>query len=233
MPSHPLWHHCYVWVGRNVTLAFILTGSPQSDFQVQEWTKTCHFFSFHWHVVGILHSSPDDRYSGHKFLEKHWNKLGVLYFQGLEDCPVCHKRYTNVKRHFREVHLKEKKFACEICGARFSQRITVESHKLRKHSQEKAFPCPRCGKRFAVKIDMTRHVKCCGMPGMIMWTCPHWLSIYSRRDVISGKNITNRHYVSVLCFATAWGDKHNLPLFLVNVFLDLVADLGWRVPSMS
>ena len=83
----------------------------------------------------------------------------LVCLQGGEECPVCHNRYIYMKKHYREVHLKEKKFTCSVCGARFTQQGSLRGHMQRKHSQEKAYSCHICGKRFAVKIDMSRHAK--------------------------------------------------------------------------
>ncbi len=76
-----------------------------------------------------------------------------------ELCPICHRAFQHVKRHIRDVHLKEKRYSCRQCNATFSQKGTRDRHEIRIHTQQRAYICPHCQKGFKVKWDLTVHMR--------------------------------------------------------------------------
>ncbi|CAG2160476.1 unnamed protein product [Oppiella nova] len=77
--------------------------------------------------------------------------------------PNCGKRFArkhNLKEHKSAVHLKLKRFRCDVegCGQRFAYKSHLIRHKL-KHSGEKPFKYDfsDCGKCFELKSDLNRH----------------------------------------------------------------------------
>lgn len=83
-------------------------------------------------------------------------------------CPVCEKmfrwKYELTKHEL--VHTKERPFACEICGSRFTQSSSLKSHIRSLHDEDGLLhphPEPRpqcgvCGRVFVKKSELARHV---------------------------------------------------------------------------
>ena len=52
-------------------------------------------------------------------------------------CPICAKvliNRTQMRKHFKEVHLKEKKYECQFCHKFFTQACTRKRHVVTMHS---------------------------------------------------------------------------------------------------
>ena len=80
------------------------------------------------------------------------------------DWSQCGQRFktnSNLNRHKRIVHLKERPFECNECQKKFFYKTDLEIHK-RIHSGENPLICEHknCGKRFNQKSNLDRHVKC-------------------------------------------------------------------------
>ncbi|KOB68145.1 Zinc finger protein, partial [Operophtera brumata] len=57
-----------------------------------------------------------------------------------------------------EANKCERPFACEMCGAKFSQRSNLHSHRRATHLDDKRHACPDCPKRFKRRRDVRRQV---------------------------------------------------------------------------
>lgn len=60
--------------------------------------------------------------------------------------------------HVRNVHLKEKRFTCEICGFKVFNQYYLKRH-LVKHSDERPFECEFCKKTFRRLKTLNFHVR--------------------------------------------------------------------------
>ncbi|CRL04838.1 CLUMA_CG017891, isoform A [Clunio marinus] len=82
-------------------------------------------------------------------------------------CDICKCTFTDDKslqRHISKNHTKgqdERKFACEICGARFKRKEHVSSHLVYRHSSkdDRKFFCKECPSTFLTKQDLRNHEK--------------------------------------------------------------------------
>jgi uncharacterized Zn-finger protein len=54
------------------------------------------------------------------------------------ECPKCHKKFIAkgvLKRHDETVHLKLRKYVCEVCGRAYGQNAHLQGHIRTKHSR--------------------------------------------------------------------------------------------------
>ena len=75
-------------------------------------------------------------------------------------CPICNKGITKywMKGHL-ETHSKERKHACELCGAKYKTKMCLRSHFWAVHAElEEVVPCSFCGKTFSSKFKIQRHI---------------------------------------------------------------------------
>ena len=75
--------------------------------------------------------------------------------------PGCNKTYyfkDSLKRHVDAFHLNIKKFECEVCGKRFSQKVYLTEHS-NLHTGELPYACdfPGCTLRFRQKSRLPIH----------------------------------------------------------------------------
>lgn len=74
-------------------------------------------------------------------------------------CYVCKnyvKKYRSYTRHL-ESHV-EKRFECDVCNQKFSQKITLMTH-LSSHSNVKQFECIECNLKFKQNSSLFKHRK--------------------------------------------------------------------------
>lgn len=65
--------------------------------------------------------------------------------------PGCMKTFnkqSNLKSHSR-IHVIERNFGCQECGASFRRSHDLKRHQRSLHSDVKPYGCGRCGKRFS------------------------------------------------------------------------------------
>ncbi|CAG9323749.1 unnamed protein product [Blepharisma stoltei] len=82
-----------------------------------------------------------------------YSTLYCCYYQG------CNNTYTtkfNLKHHIETIHLKTKKFICEICQKSLSSKQNYQNHKS-IHDGAKPFACNYCGKCYAKAAQLTLH----------------------------------------------------------------------------
>ncbi|CAH0730186.1 unnamed protein product, partial [Brenthis ino] len=79
----------------------------------------------------------------------------------LINCPVCGKTFhilSKMSAHLKEVHVREKNFACSICDQKFFSRTHVQKHMI-KHVGEKVYQCEICKKSYARKQTLRDHMR--------------------------------------------------------------------------
>ncbi|XP_042867794.1 zinc finger and SCAN domain-containing protein 21-like [Penaeus japonicus] len=75
-------------------------------------------------------------------------------------CSVCGKKFSFkswLQDHARG-HTKEKPFSCNICGKSFTWKTDLMKH-TRTHTKEKPYSCQTCGKSFAEKGTLMCHIR--------------------------------------------------------------------------
>lgn len=79
--------------------------------------------------------------------------------EGKFHCQFCPKVFSSrgpLNVHHR-THTGERPHACQFCGMRFTQKISVQKHIMSKHIVEPQFKCKMCGKAFKAKYSLTLH----------------------------------------------------------------------------
>lgn len=129
-------------------------------------------------------TQPSDGCKGcTKSRSNFWN---IVLGASTSCCETCGKGQDNADINGRlpvvrsriekkAVPKKVKKYVCEVCGARFSQRGGVNSHVRTVHLKEKRFQCEveGCDRVFGHRGDATRHVRSFheGLKPFICRTC--------------------------------------------------------------
>ena len=76
-------------------------------------------------------------------------------------CPHCDHHSatsTQVQRHIRTNHTKEKPFQCEYCSSAFSTKTQLNHHVF-THTGEQKFQCKLCPKKFAINERLVVHMR--------------------------------------------------------------------------
>uniref|UniRef100_A0A1B0EXM9 Uncharacterized protein n=1 Tax=Phlebotomus papatasi TaxID=29031 RepID=A0A1B0EXM9_PHLPP len=77
-------------------------------------------------------------------------------------CPMCRKKYScpqSLKLHMENTHGGVKRFYCDICNTRFTQKHSLQTHMMR-HTNERPFQCLVCKKGFRRKHILQMHMNC-------------------------------------------------------------------------
>lgn len=75
-------------------------------------------------------------------------------------CPKCPQQFTrrsNLNKHLRSIHDRERRFQCMLCSRRFKRRDHLVKHVRSVHEKERKFGCDICGVRFAEKYNRDKH----------------------------------------------------------------------------
>lgn len=75
-------------------------------------------------------------------------------------CPTCKYKFarrSNLLKHIRSIHQKERRFGCVRCGYYFKRRDHRDKHIKSVHLKERNFSCDICGVAFAEKFNRDKH----------------------------------------------------------------------------
>jgi len=75
-------------------------------------------------------------------------------------CPHCQtpfSRKSNLNRHIRQVHLRQRPHQCKLCDMSFGQKSTLKTHLRFVHEKAKPFACDQCSSKFGQVGDLNRH----------------------------------------------------------------------------
>ncbi|KAH6949042.1 hypothetical protein BKA56DRAFT_716317 [Ilyonectria sp. MPI-CAGE-AT-0026] len=102
-------------------------------------------------------------FTGQETLTRHVLSHEISYWCNYENCKHKSGNQSNLNRHIREFHLKEKPYKCdrENCRYAFSTPGKLRGHKNSTHSKEKPIKCKKCGAGFSRPDSERRHRKTC------------------------------------------------------------------------
>ncbi|XP_049883219.1 gastrula zinc finger protein XlCGF57.1-like isoform X4 [Pectinophora gossypiella] len=77
------------------------------------------------------------------------------------NCPICGKTFqimSKMRVHVKEVHIREKNYACTMCDQKFFSKTHVQKHMI-KHFGERVHQCEVCMKSYARKQTLRDHMR--------------------------------------------------------------------------
>lgn len=78
------------------------------------------------------------------------------------DCPQCEatfRRRSDMNRHVRVVHEKQRPFACPTCQNRFGEKSNMLKHVRMVHQNIRHFRCPHCQAAFGQRGNCEAHIR--------------------------------------------------------------------------
>ncbi|XP_022818915.1 zinc finger and SCAN domain-containing protein 12-like isoform X5 [Spodoptera litura] len=76
-------------------------------------------------------------------------------------CTMCPKVFTisgKLGVHIRAVHLKLKRYSCDVCDWKFYSKSELKDHMV-KHGGERKYQCSICKKAYARKYTLSEHMR--------------------------------------------------------------------------
>lgn len=75
-------------------------------------------------------------------------------------CISTFRTTSQLTKHTKLVHLKERNYECEICGKRLSCKANYDCH-IRRHNDDRPYACSQCPEKFFEHRPLKRHrAKC-------------------------------------------------------------------------
>lgn len=112
------------------------------------------------HEVPYTCDHCNRKFAFKKLLEKHILvvHLGIKF---RSKCELCGKMISsiNFKSHIQTVHLKQRKFVCDVCHRAYSFAKNLRDHLAIVHLNQKNHFCTICNKNFMCKSSLKFHMK--------------------------------------------------------------------------
>ncbi|OSX71814.1 hypothetical protein BU14_0500s0013 [Porphyra umbilicalis] len=75
------------------------------------------------------------------------------------NCDSAFSSKSDLRKHFRSVHEKERRYSCDSCESAFFFRKDLRKHSEIVHEKRRPFACGECGWRAGKKEHLKRHVR--------------------------------------------------------------------------
>ncbi|CAG5057469.1 unnamed protein product [Parnassius apollo] len=101
-----------------------------------------------------------ETFENYSLRKKHHNAVHSVDMPAI-CCPMCGKTFlimSKMQVHMKEVHLREKNFACTMCDQKFFSKSHVQKHMV-KHVGERIHQCEICKKSYARKQTLRDHMR--------------------------------------------------------------------------
>ena len=120
-----------------------------------------------------------------------YEEIQVCNTTGNLTCNLCGKIWTStergkITRHVEQIHRKDIKCACGVCGMEFTNESSLKRH-MWKHTGEYPEVCEMCGKKFPSKWKLKEHWQ----NNHKQVDCPVVLSFTKNRKRIAGTLLEN------------------------------------------
>lgn len=73
-----------------------------------------------------------------------------------KDCISTFRTTSQLTKHTKLVHLKERNYECSTCGKRLSCKANYDCH-MRRHNDDRPYACSQCPERFFEHRPLKRH----------------------------------------------------------------------------
>lgn len=92
------------------------------------------------------------------YLDDHREAHGTEKNYTCRYCNKSFKRRTVLVKHKR-IHTNPRQCVCETCGKRFNDNGTLKTHRLLLHIKDRKYKCDICSQSFALKPTLDKHIK--------------------------------------------------------------------------
>ena len=85
---------------------------------------------------------------------------GMIHERKQHECSECGLTFRDIKTrdmHFRNAHTR--RYRCEHCDAAFKTRSDMNRHVRIVHEKQRNFPCEHCNSKFSERNKLKRHVQ--------------------------------------------------------------------------
>lgn len=133
-------------------------------------------------------------------------------------CAECGKSFlaSYLRRHYQRVHLKEKRFECDLCGLRTFKKQHIEEH-LKRHFKIKDYHCDQCPSAFTTGTELKIHIKnvhCEDRP----FRCDHkgCDSAFKQKENLKEHMLRHTQKKNFVCVVCDKGEKAQFPLLSIS-----------------
>jgi KRAB domain-containing zinc finger protein len=104
-----------------------------------------------------------------------------------EECKVCGRMCTNLRKHVETIHMNMSPHACDQCDMRFAEKAALARHRCEVHGAEMKYECAECGRLFPHKGALTQH-----LTSHFKEVCPE-----CGKEFSGGKAVLRRHMARI------------------------------------
>ena len=133
-------------------------------WQIVHCLGDCNLIYMYSHVQyyvycsNVLHKKTSFLFYRKQALQRHMRyHTGEKPFK-CDHCDFVCRESTNLKNHIA-LHYSQRNYVCELCGAAFYCKRTLQQHHVYKHQEDRNFQCDQCPMTFKASGALKRHMR--------------------------------------------------------------------------